>query len=78
MFYGNRHDHAGIATQMVVERQLAEQNIVGATLDEMHLSKRWAKLSPVVKFTNSFAVLVPLTTGSATDLRWMQGCLMRW
>ena len=81
-------DHAGIATQMVVERQLAESEIEldrgrGKSADNKTLINRAdssirfgsGKLNLVARLCNSFAGWGLRVTGPANALRWMQGFL---
>lgn len=65
-------DHAGIATQMVVERQLAAEEKHDMTSDAIRLSNAFGngKKIQATPLSNKCGVLAILLTGLANDLRW--------
>ena len=71
-------DHAGIATQMVVERQLMENQEPNRR--SMGREKRFlsasgnGRTSLVARFSTSSAVLAPPPTGHANVSPWMKAC----
>ena len=69
-------DHAGIATQMVVERQLAEQGIGRRDMGrEKFLERMWEwKVKSVAPSSDRCAGWVPRRTGNATALPSMTVC----
>jgi valyl-tRNA synthetase len=67
-------DHAGIATQMVVERQLAAQGLNRHDLgrDEF-IKKVWDwKAFQAAQLRNNFVVWAQVSIGHANALRWMK------
>ena len=72
-------DHAGIATQMVVERQLAAQNVSRRDLGrEAFIQKIWEwKAESGGKILISKNISGPVQTGSEAVLRWMRDCQKR-
>lgn len=73
-------DHAGIATQMVVERQLAAQNLPGRREmgRDAFIERVWAwKADPAAPLWASSSVLALPVTGHANASPWMRGCLAR-
>ena len=69
-------DHAGIATQMVVERQLNAEGVSRKELGrEKFVERVWKwKKSPVAGLINSFADWAHPSIGPANDLRWTTIC----
>lgn len=66
-------DHAGIATQMVVERQLGQEGISRHDLGREAFLKKFGsgKINQVAQSPSKFAVWVQVWTGVANVLLWM-------
>ena len=69
-------DHAGIATQMVVERQLAMMVFPVTILAVTSLLRRFGtgRVSPVVRSQSRCAGWVHQWIGNTIDLPWMRTC----
>ena len=65
-------DHAGIATQMVVERNLAKEGVSRHDLKNLLKPFGNGKNSPAAQFANSCAVWVRLAIGRVNVLPWMK------
>src|SRR5690625_2886895 len=72
-------DHAGIATQMVVERQLAAEASAGTIWAARPFWEKAGsgKPSPAVRYPSSCAASVHPSTGVASVLPWTRACPAR-
>jgi len=73
-------DHAGIATQMVVERRLANEGISRHDLGREKFTDKvweWKAESGGTQLPNSYAEWVPLLIGLESALRWTKAYLMQ-
>ncbi len=72
-------DHAGIATQNVVERDLAARGKIGISWAGKPLSKRSGngRKSPAAPSSTSSSGWGPPVTGTGSGSPWMRGCRMR-